>query len=93
MEKQEVAYIEPSANDLIDEGIEYNIVLKGDAGSGAQFLSTTVQTVMLIARMLDQEESLKSQGAWGVKTFGFTDNLDVINRLRYILEDAEKERG
>lgn len=84
-----VQYIEPHENDLITEGMEYNIVLRGDPVSGTSLLSTSVQTAMLLGRALDNGDNPVSQGAFGSKTFAFTDKLDVINRWYYIQHDAE----
>ncbi|MBK8989776.1 MAG: DEAD/DEAH box helicase [Chloroflexi bacterium] len=84
-----VQYIEPHENDLITEGMEYNIVLRGDPVSGTSLLSTSVQTAMLLGRALDNGDNPVSQGAFGSKTFAFTDKLDVINRWYYIQYDAE----
>jgi len=83
-----VGYIYPRDEDLEDEAIEYNVVLKGDPVSGASLLSTSVQTVMLLGRMLDTAKS-PSAGAYGRKIFAFTDKLDVINRWYHIEREAE----
>ena len=65
---------------------EYGIVLRGDPVSGASLLSTTIQTAMLLGRVLDNEP-----GIYGSVIFAFTDDLDVINRLHDNLRDAEGE--
>ena len=83
-----VGYIYPRDEDLEDEGIEYNVVLKGDPVSGTSLLSTSVQTVMLLGRILDPAKS-PSAGAYGKKIFAFTDKLDVINRWYHIEREAE----
>lgn len=87
-----VQYIEPHEDDLITEGMEYNIVLRGDPVSGTSLLSTSVQTAMLLGRILDNGDNPVSQGAFGSKTFAFTDKLDVINRWYYIQYDAEHNK-
>jgi len=87
-----VQYIEPHENDLFMEGMEYNIVLRGDPVSGTSLLSTSVQTAMLLGRALDNGDNPVSQGAFGSKTFAFTDKLDVINRWYYIQYDAEHSK-
>lgn len=84
-----VFYIHPHEDNLITEGIEYNLVLKGDPVSGTSLLSTSVQTAMLLGRALDNGDIPISKGAYGTKTFAFTDKLDVINRWYYIQHDAE----
>lgn len=86
-----VGYIYPRDEDLEDEGIEYNVVLKGDPVSGTSLLSTSVQTVMLLGRILDPAKS-PSEGAYGKKIFAFTDKLDVINRWYHIEQEAETRK-
>lgn len=90
-----VSYITPSENDLIDEGLEYNLVLKGDPASGTTLLSTSVRTIMLLGRTLDplsNESEAVSRGAWGQRIFAFSDKLDSINRLYHILKEVENPR-
>ena len=60
------------------------LVLRGDPVSGASLLSTTIQTAMLLSRVLDNQA-----GIYGSVAFAFTDDLDVINRLHDNLRDAE----
>ncbi|MCB9437723.1 MAG: DEAD/DEAH box helicase [Anaerolineales bacterium] len=88
-----VSYITPSENDMIDEGLEYNVVLKGDPVSGTTLLSTSVRTIMLLGRTLDSfsKESV-SRGAWGQRIFAFSDKLDSINRWYHILKEVENPR-
>ena len=83
-------YISPKAEDYIEEGFEYNLVLKGDPVSGTSLLSTSVQTAMLLGRILDKRSNPYSRGAYGEKIFAFTDKLDVINRWFYTMNDAER---
>ena len=71
------------------EGAEYNVVLKGDPVSGVSLLSTSVQTVMLLARMLDINANEPSHKAYGQKIFAFSDKLDVLNRWYQTEQDAE----
>lgn len=75
--------------DLISEGQEYQLILRGDPVSGTSLLSTTIQATMLIQRMLDQPDRGPSNGLFGEKVFVFTDDLDVTNRLYHTLLDAE----
>lgn len=88
-----VRYIAPAEGDLVEEGIEYNVVVRGDPVAGTSLLSTSVQTVMLLGRILDPlpgRGSLSpSGGAIGHKVFAFTDKLDVINRWYHTEQDAE----
>ena len=81
--------IEPLGEELIEEGSEYLLVLRGDAVSQTALLSTTIQAAMLAARAQDPLENAKSCGIWGSKTFIFTDDLDATNRLYSQLADAE----
>jgi len=92
----QVSYITPPESELVEEGIEYNLMLKGDPVSGTSLLSTSVQTAMLLARILDtppgRAGGAVSNGAYGQKIFAFTDTLDVINRWYHIEQDAEVNR-
>lgn len=95
LERYQVTYVRPNPSELIEEGAEYNVAVKGDPLSGAQLLSTSVQTAMLMGRILDPfrdtvpvRES-PSRGALGRRMFAFTDQLDVVNRWHHIELDAE----
>ncbi|WP_347566313.1 protein DpdJ [Scytonema sp. UIC 10036] len=83
-----VEEISPGEN-LIAEGMEYQLVLRGDPVSGTSLLSTTIQTAMLLRRVLDPSEEPPSKGFFGSRVFAFTDDLDVTNRLFHDLLDAE----
>ncbi|WP_035387131.1 protein DpdJ [Ferrimonas senticii] len=83
-----VRLIEPNNDEMTEEGAEYLMVLRGDPVSQTSLLSTTIQTSMLTRRILDNRNKI-SKGVWGNKTFVFTDNLDVVNRLYHDLADAE----
>ena len=74
---------------LIAEGAEYQLALRGDPVSGASLLSTSIQTAMLLRRILDPANQPPSHGAYGSRVFLFTDDLDVTNRLYHNLQDAE----
>lgn len=85
--------VSPHADEIESEGAEYMLALRGDPVSRTALLSTTIQTVMVLQRCLDPkavrpEESL-SRGVFGQRSFVFTDNLDVINRLYFDLLSAE----
>ncbi len=84
-----VATITPAAADMDHEGAEYHIILRSDPSSQAATLSTSIQTVMLLARMLDAPDQEQSAGRFGSKAFVFTDDLDVTHRLFDNLLDAE----
>jgi ATP-dependent helicase YprA (DUF1998 family) len=82
-----VEVIGPAAEDMLPISREYGIVLRGDPISGASLLSTTIQTAMLLGRVLDNKPDI-----YGSRVFAFTDNLDVINRLYDNLRSAEGVR-
>ena len=92
-----IVEISPDASrgELTTEGQEYNVVLKAHPGSGAGVLATSIQTVMLGVRLLTPHSHLPKPGAidasyfFGRKLFGFTDNLDVVNRWLPDFWDAE----
>ncbi|MGF6950198.1 hypothetical protein QF028_002703 [Neobacillus sp. B4I6] len=92
LEERYIEYITPLEKDLVSEGVEYNLVVRGDPFSAAALLSTSVQTSMLLGRMLDPIKTDISKGAYGSKVFGFTDKLDVINRWFHIELDAERKQ-
>jgi len=93
---ERVGYITPAEADMVEEGVEYNLVLKGDPVSGTSLLSTSVQTAMLLSRILDlpkeRASGAVSRGAYGERIFAFTDTLDVINRWFHIEQDAEANK-
>lgn len=85
--------VSPTPSEIEHEGAEYMIAIRGDPVSQTALLSTTIQTAMLLQRCLDPKairvENSISHGAFGQRTFVFTDNLDVINRLYFDLLSAE----
>jgi superfamily II DNA or RNA helicase len=84
----QVVEISPG-NTLIERSAEYQIALRGDPVSGTSLLATTIQSSMLLRRMLDNRQSNRSEGLYGSTMYDFTDNLDVTNRLYNDLQDAE----
>lgn len=89
----------PEASELTTEGMEYNVALRGDPGSGASLLGTTIQTGMLLARLLTPRwmplsaaGGSASSNLYGRKVFGFTDSLDALNRWFSDFSDAEGKR-
>jgi hypothetical protein len=84
-----VEEIKAEAGELVDEGGEYLLALRGDPVSGASLLSTTIQAAMLLRRVLDPRPDAPSRGEFGQKIFLFTDDLDVTNRMFFNLLDAE----
>lgn len=93
---ERVGYVTPAEADMVEEGVEYNLVLKGDPVSGTSLLSTSVQTALLLGRILDlppeRTHGAVSRGAYGQRIFAFTDTLDVINRWFHIEQDAESDK-
>jgi len=90
--RDRVDEVSPKSHEIEAEGAEYLIALRGDPVSRTALLSTTIQTTMLLQRSLDPQPAGRepvSRGAFGRKTFVFTDNLDVINRLYFDLLSAE----
>jgi ATP-dependent Lhr-like helicase len=83
-ERKNVEVIAPSPSELVPTSREYGIILRGNPVSGTPLLSTTIQTSMLLGRVLD-----RTPGIYGSVVFAFTDDLDVINRLYDNLRDAE----
>lgn len=85
--------VSPRADEIESEGAEYMLALRGDPVSRTALLSTSIQTSMALQRCLDPKsttpEASISTGAYGQRTFVFTDNLDVINRLYFDLLSAE----
>lgn len=84
-----VACIEPKPEDMILEDAEYNIILRSDPSSQAATLSTSIQAIMLLSRMLDTRAGKQSGRRFGSRTFVFTDDLDVTHRLFDDLLSAE----
>lgn len=81
----DVAEVWPELQELRGEGAEYMLALRGDPSSGTSLLSTTIQALMLLRRVL----AFNQGDYWGTRVFAFTDNLDVTNRLYHSLLDAE----
>jgi hypothetical protein len=85
--EKDVTEITPRVEDLEPHSAEYLLALRGDPVSGTSLLSTTIQTTMLMRRVIDPRRVENS--FFGKKVFVFTDNLDVNNRLYHTLLDAE----
>ncbi|WP_334656614.1 protein DpdJ [Sphingomonas panaciterrae] len=84
-----VVEVSPLAEEMLEAGAEYQILLRGDPASRASLLSTTIQTSMLVSRVLDPPQKADASHAFGRRAFLFTDDLDVTNRLFDDLRDAE----
>jgi hypothetical protein len=95
---EDVEVCEPADDEFQSEGMEYSVALKGDPSSGRGLLSTSIQTAMLLARVLTPRTAVKDRGEeayggdafYGRKVFGFSDNLDVLNRWLSDLSHAER---
>lgn len=81
-----VEEVSPRAEDMVDQGQEYMLAVRGDPISDTNLLSASIQAAMLLRRLLDPTGH---PGVYGTKVFGFTDDLDVTNRLYHDLLDAE----
>lgn len=86
---ERVLEITPAPSEYEESGAEYQILLRGDPAARTSLLSTTIQTAMLVARVLDPPSNATAMGAFGRRAFLFTDDLDVTNRLYDDLRDAE----
>ncbi|AXV05045.1 Lhr-like helicase [Euzebya pacifica] len=93
LDEDRVTPVEPYDDELVPEGAEYLLAVRSDPVSGAGVLSTTIQTAMLLGRVLDPIGQPVSGGLYGSKVFCFTDDLDVTNRLYFDLLDAEGMRA
>ena len=85
----QVMEITPRPDEYEESGAEYQILLRGDPSLRASLLSTTIQSSMLVPRILDPPGATDTLGAFGRRAFLFTDDLDVTNRLFDDLRDAE----
>lgn len=86
LDETAVDHIEPATQDLVAEGREYAIALRGDPISGSDLLSTSIQAAMLFGRIMDPGGRERLYGSRG---FLFTDDLDVTNRFYDYLRQAE----
>ena len=84
-----VVEVTPLADEMLEASAEYQVLLRGDPASRASLLSTTIQTSMLVSRVLDPPQKADVSHAFGRRAFLFTDDLDVTNRLFDDLKDAE----
>ncbi|RLA81394.1 MAG: hypothetical protein DRG78_09260 [Epsilonproteobacteria bacterium] len=91
--ENKVIEITPQSDEMIEEGSEYQIILKSDPVNKTSLLSTTIQAIMLIGRILNPVGSIEKKTfkevIYGEKVFAFSDDLDVTNRLFDDLKDAE----
>jgi hypothetical protein len=94
-----VVEVGPMDSELTAEGREVNLVVKGDASAGAPLLAGSIQVAMLASRMLTARSeqypkggALAGQALYLRKVFGFTDQLDSLNRWMADLRDAERNK-
>ena len=80
--------IRPDPDDMKPKGSEYQLLLRGDPASQAALLSTSIQSLMLLRRVLDENEAARD-GVYGTRVFAFLENLDLVNRLYRQLLNAE----
>lgn len=90
-----VTVVQPRAEELEEAGAEYLLAVRSNPHSKAGTLSTSIQTIMALARCLDSAaddplmSAPSSGGVFGSRLFVFTDKLDSTNRLYWNLLDAE----
>lgn len=93
LDEEQVEHVEPYYEEMSEESGEYTVILRSDPTSQVAVLSTTIQTLMLIPRLLDKQnkQGKQSQGIYGSKAWVFTDDLDVTNRLYDNIQNADNE--
>jgi hypothetical protein len=92
---------DPQVSEFFSEGVEYNLAVRGNTMAGAQLLATSIQAAMLLGRVLtpnnagDSKPSDVIEGVfyYARKVFGFTDNLDTLNRWLADLTNADNQLG
>ena len=88
------------AGEMEAEGAEYNLAVKGDPAAGASLLGTSIQAGMLLTRLLTPRTlghsgagvEIRPEEFFRKKVFGFSDNLDSVNRWFSDMSDAESRR-
>ena len=83
-----VAEVRPDPNDMDRKGSEFQLLLRGDPASQAALLSTSIQSLMLLRRVLN-ENGADPGDPYGTRVFAFLENLDLVNRLYRQLLNAE----
>ena len=90
MDAAAVEEISPRPEDMKSEGAEYLLALRGDPASQTALLSTSIQALMLMARLLDRRDQVSTERPFsGWRVFAFTEQMDATNRLFLDLRDAE----
>jgi DEAD/DEAH box helicase/Helicase conserved C-terminal domain len=87
LQPEYVADVRPDSDDLIRKGSEYQLLLRGDPASEAALLSTSIQSMMLLRRILDEDGT--GSALYGTRMFAYLENLDLVNRLYRQLLNAE----
>ncbi|MGC4957779.1 protein DpdJ [Actinomadura citrea] len=85
---ESVVDVRPDHIDMDQKGSEYQLLLRGDPASQSALLSTSIQSLMLLRRILDENQADLS-GVFGTRVFAFLENLDLVNRLYRQLLNAE----
>jgi hypothetical protein len=83
-----VVDVRPDPDDMTRKGSEYQLLLRGDPASQSALLSTSIQSLMLLRRILDENRT-DPGGPYGTRVFAFLENLDLVNRLYRQLLNAE----
>jgi DEAD/DEAH box helicase/Helicase conserved C-terminal domain len=84
---ESVSDVRPDPDDMARQGGEYQLLLRGDPASQSALLSTTIQSLMLLRRVLDENGT--DSILYGSRVFAFLENLDLVNRLYRQLLNAE----
>lgn len=87
LRQESVTDVRPDPDDMDRKGSEYQLLLRGDPASQSALLSTTIQSLMLLRRVLDENGS--DSVLYGTRVFAFLENLDLVNRLYRQLLSAE----
>jgi hypothetical protein len=85
---EEITDVRPDPDDITQRGAEYQLLLRGDPASQSALLSTTIQSLMLLRRVLDKNGGSLAN-PFGTRVFAFLENLDLVNRLFRQLLSAE----
>jgi hypothetical protein len=85
--QESVTDVQPDPEDMDRKGSEYQLLLRGDPASQSALLSTTIQSLMLLRRVLDENGT--DPVLYGTRVFAFLENLDLVNRLYRQLLSAE----
>ena len=98
LRRESIAEFRPTSEELENESVEYNLAVKGAPAAGTSLLSTSIQCGMLLTRLLTPRHQLPTPAGvpiaperfFGRTVFGFSDNLDGVNRWLSDMTDAER---